>query len=205
MTALFSLAVLSGVFSVMCLIAGIRGLTQGRPVVFNFRWITWVYIALTVLGIAISLPDTRQLIPANSFRLWAALAGIIVVALLSLGWLRDGDYTVVGANRKDFQAAFHAALDALNLAHEETPEGTRLAALEAVIRVGYMLDNVGSIQLSIRPRRHQPHLKAVAAAMNQRFATDPGQTVLLPFRLFTGAGGLGVALALMLLAGALIG
>jgi hypothetical protein len=205
MVALLSLSILSGVFGVMCLAVGIRGLSEARPVVFNFRWVTWVYIALVVAGIAVSLPDTFRFMPVSSFRVWALWAALVVGILLFVGWLRDGDYVVVGAQRDDFQQALRAALDAQKLSYEETPEGTRLLAPEAVIRVVYFLEHAGSIQVSIRPRRCQPQLDKIAGAMNERFATHPGQPVLLPFRLFTGAGGLGVVLALMLFMGVLIG
>jgi len=204
MAALLSLAVLSAVFGVMCLVSGIRGLSQARAVVFNFRWITWVYITLVVLGIALSLPDTRRLVPIVSFRIWLLLAVVIVGLLLFVGWLRDGDYVVVGAGWENFQEAFHTALDGQQLSYEETPARTQLHAPEAVIRSVDLLDITGSIHLSIRPRRCQSHLEAVAAGMNAHFAAHPGEPMLRAFRLFTGAGGLGVVLALMLLAGVII-
>ncbi len=205
MAAVLSLAVLSGVFSLICLVGGLRGLSQARPVVISFRWVTWVLVPVMILAIVIALPDTSRRLPRLSFGIWVELAMLVMGGLVFLAWWRDSDYEVIGARWEDLQRALQAALDAQSLPFRSDGLSLQLPSLSAEIRIVNFSDTTGSAQLTIRPRRHLPYLQAVARAMNEQFAANPGEPRLLAFRIFTGAGALAFVLSLMAIAGVVVG
>ena len=147
---------------------GGRGIATRKPFLLSARW----FLGIGLLGLApgcvvmpflLANPRTGgalDLLP------WLNPAMFVVVAISM--WLSSRGYMAFGVTDVSFREGLLAALDELQLPHEETLGSMKLPSVGADLQISVQ-SAMGMGQLRAKQRRHAALLADVVAAMNRYF------------------------------------
>lgn len=142
---------------------GLRIMTAKRPLVLPARWIPVGILACVIPGEVADFVDPP--VPL----VYLLLGPAIFAAFGLLCWILLRGYIVLAATEDQLDAALAETLTRLQQPFEQTQEGMRLTAQDAMLNVRMGLQDVWS--LSISPRARRCVLATVARGMRAYFGS----------------------------------
>ncbi|MCY4403552.1 MAG: hypothetical protein OXD54_13340 [Candidatus Poribacteria bacterium] len=186
------LPIIFGVMAAFFLIIGMRGIITKRPFLVSNKWLLWmmsiVFVPLICQPLFFYPPDIGLLG-------WLNPALYIVVLVMMFIALKG--YVAYGVTDMSFREALLAALDKLQLPHEETLSIIRLTSLDTYLQVSVQ-SWVGAGQIKIKQREQRAQLAEIVREMNVHFQISSAAANLTSciFFVVTGVlmvvGGIGV-------------
>ena len=146
---------------------GGRGIATRKPFLLSARW----FLGISLIGLApgvvmpflFASPRTGGALDVLP---WLNPAMLVVVAISM--WLSLRGYMAFGVTDGSFREGLLAALDELQLPHEETLGSMKLPSVGADLQISVQ-SAMGMGQLRAKQRRHAALLADVVAAMNRYF------------------------------------
>ena len=157
---LFSPQALMGLLGV---VLGLRTLNASRPLVLSNRLYLLAIVACTVPAAVASFVDRPE---GPSFPYSLVGTGLILATGVLL-WIVMPQYMVLAATETQLDAAMADTLDRLGKPFEETREGLRLTAEDAMLKVRMGVQDFWS--LSVSPRSRRALLVTVATGVRHYF------------------------------------
>lgn len=162
------LPIMFGVMAAFFLILGLRGILNRTPYLLSNRWLLLVmFIALVPSIIMPFFFDFSDMDLMN----WLNPA-IVTVVLVMMCFALKG-YAAYGITDTTFREALIAALEKLQLPHEESLSSIRLTSVEADLQVAIQ-SWLGSGIIKIKQREHRSLLAEIVAEMNRHFRLSSG-------------------------------
>jgi hypothetical protein len=167
--------IIMGIYS---LAIGLRGFIRKKPFLVAARqhwWLTSFSVAPAVM-IAIAflffMGDLLLLVSPLIF-LMGFLILMLGVVIVFTWKLYDG-YTIYGVTDESFRAALVSTLTKLNVPYEETISRLRLTEINADLQAT-VVAAMGTGQLRIKPKQHNPLLKQISDGMNEYYKSNPSE------------------------------
>ncbi|MDE0297868.1 MAG: hypothetical protein OXN17_04495 [Candidatus Poribacteria bacterium] len=160
--------ILTGVLGIFFLIVGLKGLLTKRPFLISNGWLrVMMFVFFAPMGLS-----SLMILDGDPIS-W--LSPVLCAALLIMMWFQLQGYVVFAVTDASFREALVAALQRLELPHEESLSAIRLTSVEADLQVAIQ-SWMGTGTVKIKQRAHHSVLKEIVDAMNEYFRTSTVST-----------------------------
>ncbi len=170
MMSLILFPILFGVMAIFFLAIGLRGILTKRPFLVSNRWLLWMmfvmFIPLILLQLLLSFRGSFNSI---NFTNW--LSPLLYGFILLMMWYQLKGYVAYAVTDTSFREALLAALQKLQLPHEETLSAIRLTSIEVDLQVSVQ-SWMGAGVIKVKQRKHRSVLREIVNAMNEYFHTS---------------------------------
>jgi hypothetical protein len=169
--------ILPGIMGLCLLAISARIFLTKRPFLFPARW----FAAIVMLALSplisfiiemISDKIDRDYIDWSGMSTPLLLAGMFIAILIFL-FIQSNGYMAIGATEESIRSALHGALERLNLPFQESLSRFQLTTIGVDLQAS-MRDWLGTANIQINKRRHRSTLQSIAKAINEQFASVPG-------------------------------
>lgn len=173
------------IMAVFCLVVGLRVFFTRRPFLISGTWHLAVGSVFFILGIVPNLVFS----PANPMN-WIVV--ILVGAFLLMLWYQLNSYVVYAFTDASFREALFAALQKLQLPHEESLSVIRLTSIDADLQVSIQ-SWIGLGNIKIKQKAHHSALREIAKTMNSnlRASSVSKNIIFCVFLVVAGVGFVG--------------
>ncbi len=186
------LPIMFGIMAGFFLIIGLRGIITKRPFLISNKWMLWLMFIVFIPNILLVL-----FLPSSTSILIKWLNPVIFTVVLVMLCFALKGYVAYGVTDTSFREAMLAALEKLQLPHEETLSTIRLSSVEADLQVSVQ-SWMGAGQIKAKQRQHRSQLAEIVAAMNEHFqiSSSPVNLISCVFFVVMGVimviGGVGI-------------
>ena len=175
--------IMFGIMAVYFLTIGLRGILTKRPFLVSNRWLLSimfvVFIPIILLNFSLSLP--------SSFNVIHWVNPLIFGVLLLMMWYQLKGYTAYAVTDTSFRGALLAALQKLQLSHEESLSLIRLTSINADLQVAVQ-SWMGTGVIKVKQRGYHSVLRQVVNAMNEHFRVSSAPTNMISCVFFVVMG-----------------
>ena len=179
------------IMAAFCLVVGLRVVFTERPFLLSGKWPLSVGYVFFVLG---TVPDFL-FFPGNPMN-WVVV--ILVGAFFLMLWYQLKGYVAYAVTDASFRESLFAALQKLQLPHEESLSVIRLTSVDADLQVSIQ-SWIGIGNIKAKQKVHHSLLKEVVNAMNEyyRASSVSRNVIFCVFLVVAGAGFVGFTIDLL--------